>query len=297
MELASIAFNERLRFAAVAAVCFAGIAMAAALPITVQEAYTFTHFVRPPVRDWVGAFDPANHVLETLLMKRSVGLLRLSAFSLRTPGLLGLALYLWAVARLAWSWPRIGWAIIAFAGAAYLGLAYCTPGTGLDLALALWLCAAAMRNLNFAGVCLGLSVAANFCFLAPALVLAVARLLRTRRFWAWADRVIVTAIVTAFLLLVLPFSHASARQLARLVIPPAIEIARSPGDLAGVIAKLRREARGRNVRIAASPDVAPVLEFYQARYREAGWRIVGFRDGADYDVIQTPGGGAVILAR
>ncbi len=80
------AANERLRCVVVAALLATGIYLAAALPITGSEAYAFGHFVRPPVRDWLGGFDPANRVLNSLLMKRAVGILRLSAFSLRAPG-------------------------------------------------------------------------------------------------------------------------------------------------------------------------------------------------------------------
>jgi hypothetical protein len=293
--------DEWLRRVVVAALLATGIYLAAALPITGQEAYAFSHFVRPPVRDWLGGFDAANRVLNTLLMKRAVGLLRLSAFSLRAPGLAGLALYLWAVVRLA----RGRWAAIALAGAAYLALEYCTPAAAMGLGLALWVCAVeravaylkgnqtdGLANLNLVGFCLGLSVAANFCFLIPSLVLVVAlgsaaRSFVSRETKPWMERVVVTATVTAFLLLVLPFSHAGAGELVRLTMPPPLRMARTPEDLTGLVAVLRRESRGKTVRIAASADLVPVLEFYQARYREGLWRIVEFPSQAEYYVVDT----------
>ncbi len=289
-----------LRRVVIAALLAIGIYLAAALPITGREAYAFGHFVRPPLRDLLGGFDPADRVLNTLLMKRAVGLLRLSAFSLRVAGLAGLALYLWAVARLA----RGRWFAIALAGAAYLALEYCTPGEAVGLGLALWVCAMeravaylkgnqtdGLPNLNLVGFCLGLSVAANFCFLIPSLALAVALGFAARSFVSretlWMERVVVTATVTAFLLLVLPFSHAGAGELARLIIPPPLRMARTPEDLSGLVAVLRHKSKGKTVRIAASADLVPVLEFYQARYREGRWRIVGFPSQAEYYVVDT----------
>jgi hypothetical protein len=286
------------RRAVLAALLAAGLYLAAALPITGREAYAFSHFVRPPVRDLLGRFDPADRVLNTLLMKRAVGILRLSAFSLRAPGLAGLALFLWAVAR----WAQGRWLAIAVAGAAYLALEYCTPGSAVGLALALWVCAVERAvaylqenqshgppNLNLIGFWLGLSVAANFCFLIPSLVMVAALGFAVRRFVSretlWMERVVVTATVTAFLLLVLPFSHASARELMRLTMPPPLRFARTPEDLTGLVAVLRRESGGQTVRIAASGELVPVLEFYQARYREGRWRIVEFPSQADYYVV------------
>jgi len=310
-----------------AALLAVGIGLAAALPITTAEAYAFVHFVRPAVRDQLALFDPANHVLNTLLMKRAVGLLRLSAFSLRVPELVGLALYLWAVARLVRGsarrfatsapsgWPGIReadpltrppgesaasaphtgrssrWspgpsAAIAFFGAAYFLLDYATPAAAVGLGLGLALCAVermvaylqsgqpdALRNLNLAGMFLGLTVAAHFCFLLPAAALALAVAAAPRRFPQGIERVLVTATVTAFILLALPLGTVGARDLARLLLPPQPSLARTPEDLSGLVAALRRETRGRTVRIAAQPEFAAVLEFYQARFREGGWRI------------------------
>ena len=298
MERGSTVFSDRLRYAVIAVVFAAGVAMAVALPIATREAYAFQHFVRPPVSDWLGSFDPANHVLDSLLMKRTVAALRLSAFSLRAPEVLGLALYLCAIARLASRMRKGAWAAIGLGGAVYLCLEYATPAAGLDLALAFWSCGLvfaieyltryqrdAWQYLNLSGVCLGLSVAANFCFILPAFGLALLLLMTTRQFRPWADRLLVTAVVTAFVLTAIPFSHASAGQLARLLSEASRESGRSPEDLSGLIAILRRESRGKTVRIAASPDLAPVLEFYQARYREAGWRIVPVIAPADFYVI------------
>jgi hypothetical protein len=294
------ATDDRLRRAVLAALVATGIYLAAALPITGREAYAFSHFVRPPMRDLLGRFDPANRVLNTLLMKRAVGILRLSAFSLRAPGLAGLALYLWAVARLA----RGRWSAIVLAGAAYLALEYCTPGLAMGLALALWVCAVERAvaylqgnqadgppNLNLVGFWLGLSLAANFCFLIPSLLLVAALGFASRKFVSretlWMERVVVTATVTAFLLLVLPFSHADAGELVRLTMPPPLRFARTPEYLTGLVAVLRNESRGKTVRIAASAELVPVLEFYQARYREGRWRIVEFPSKADYYVVDT----------
>ncbi len=301
METGFTASSERLRWLMIGALLAVGLWLVAWLPIAGTEAYGFVHFVRPPLRDLLGGFDPANHVLNTVLMKRAVGVLRLSAFSLRVPAILGLALFLWAVAGLVSGWRRGGLAAIALAGAAYLGMEYVAPASALGLALALWTCAAQfamaylegnqrdeLRNLNLVGICLGLSMAANFGFLIPSMALALVLLLATRRWIPWVERVMVTAAVSAFLFLVLPFSHASARQLVALALRPPRLSLRAPEDLTGLIATLRTQTRGKTVRIAASADLVPVLEFYQARFREGGWRIVEVPGPADYYVLDRP---------
>ena len=276
------------KYVAPGAVLALAIGAALRLPITTQEAYVFVHFIRPPLRDLLGAFDPANHVLETLLAKRAVGLLRLSAFSLRVPGLAGVALCLWAAARLA----RGRWWWAALAGIACLAVEYAAPGAAMALGLGLWSCALAAaagkpRRPNLAGLCLGLSIAANLCFVLPSAMLAIWLAWRIADVRAWLERVVVTATVTAFLFLVLPFSHAGARQLAALCLPPPLHLNRDPEDLSGLVAALRRDAQGATVRIAATPEAEPVLEYYQARYREGRWRILPYPSQADYAVVDS----------
>lgn len=311
MEPGSTASIDRRPLLAASIALTAGGLLAAYLPISTREAYVFARFVRFPMRDLLGSFDPAATVLNIFLMKRAVGLLRLSTFSLRLPELAGLALCLLAAAKLS----RGRWMAVAITGAAGLALQLWRPGAGLGLGLGLWLCgvqqawaylkrnqADGLPNLNLAGLCLGLAIAANFCYLAPSAALAAWVGWSGHRHTAlpiltWAERLLATAVVTAFLLLVLPFSHATAGALLRVTIPPRAGTGQPPGDLRALTLALEREARGRAVRIAAPADVVPVLEYYRDHDRDGDWRIFPFPHPADYSVIDSttaPASGQVL---
>jgi len=318
MARVSIASIDRASLAVAAMAMAAGIALAVR-PITLLEAYAFTHFVRLPVRDLLGAFDPAASPLNILLMKRAVGLLGLSAFSLRLPDLAGLALILWAAANLS----RRRWPVVALAGAAGLLVEFLLPGTALMLALGLWLCGLDralsylahhqpdnLRNLNQAGLCFGLAIAASFCLLIPSILAAIALPIVRRRcgipLLPEFERLPATAIVTAFLFLILPFSDATPHQLLNLLLPHRMTAGFPSPDVDGVVAALEREARGKPVRIAVPSAFVPLLEFYRARDRAGDWRIFKSPHEADYTVDQVgtplPGpllfqGGRLVLAR
>src|ERR1035438_8031450 len=84
----------KVALAAMVAV-FAGEAwLAAVRPITAAEALAYDRFVRPPVRETLHQPSRNPDVLYTLLEKRSVGLFRVSEFSIRLPVLLAGGLYL-----------------------------------------------------------------------------------------------------------------------------------------------------------------------------------------------------------
>ena len=70
--------STKVALALLGAVFAVNVYRAAAQSITTSEAVVFDRLIRPPVRDWIGHFEPHNHLLNTLLVKRSVALFRLS---------------------------------------------------------------------------------------------------------------------------------------------------------------------------------------------------------------------------
>ena len=171
MQFRSTEWINKVALALLLAVFALNVYRAATQSITVPEAVAFDRWIRPPLRDILPQpYDPANHILNTLLVKRTVALFRLSEFSFRLPSLLGGALYLWAVYRLARR--LLGTGPLFLAGLALMSLA----PPSLALALFTWaivflvgqaLSPANPRNLNLAAICLGLSAASDLAFLLP----------------------------------------------------------------------------------------------------------------------------------
>ena len=161
MERPSTASIDRVACLLLLAVFAVNLYRAATQSITTPEAITFDRWVRPPLRDILPQpYDPDNHLLNTLLIKRSVALFRLSEFSFRLPSLLGGALYLWAAYRL--SRRLLGTGPLFLAGVALLIL----HPPNLALAFYLWAIELMLAgSLNLAGICLGLSAPADLAFL------------------------------------------------------------------------------------------------------------------------------------
>lgn len=303
MEPASTA-STKAALLLLAALFAVTVYRAATEPATADEAYSYDRFVRPPIGEVLAAYDPGNHLLYTLLAKRSIGFFRLSEFSLRLPSLLAGALYLWAV----WLFSRRipGPRALSLAMAAALAL---NPWTldlyrsawGYGLPVALALCALDLmlarplppRNLNLAAVCLGLAVADSPRFLLPAAALAAVGLMvflrrgptAARGLVVFAERFMVPAVATTFILLVLLLSH--ARSAARPGAPTRAEEA----GARSLAQALRAIAGPRPVRIAASPSLEPLMNFYRARYRLGNWERVAVNSPAasfDYYVLVPP---------
>jgi 4-amino-4-deoxy-L-arabinose transferase-like glycosyltransferase len=260
-----------------------------------MEAYIYDRFVSPTTRQVLARELPNRDILYALLEKRSVGLFRVSPFSVRLPSLLSALLYFWSVWRLArrlarrdrgklldevygergWEHEGTGWLFflaVALAGLFSLWWGGFTQAQGGGTALALQVCATQLAlsvtpqninlNLNLAGACLGLSVAARLDFVIPAMALALAFLAIHRRWFLWTDRILIPAAVTALVFLVLPLSHAHAASEA----PPDVA-----AQVNSAIQVLRASAGSQHVRIGASPGIAPVLNFYRAQYRLRTW--------------------------
>ncbi|MEO8597351.1 MAG: glycosyltransferase family 39 protein [Candidatus Solibacter sp.] len=218
--------------AVIAARCLLGALLAISLvramtqSVTPGEAWNFDRFVAPPWAEALSRFDINNHVLNTLLVRISTARFHLTELSLRLPSLLAGALYLLAVYRLARRWFGDGLPFLSVIGLLTLNplvVDALSEARGYGLALAAWTWALYLilestqsfnrRNLNLAGVCLGLSVVASLAFAACAVALL---LVSTVWFVAEGRRQKLPQLMflTLFVLLILPVNRAQWATLA-----------------------------------------------------------------------------------
>ncbi len=204
--------------------------------ITADEALSYNSFIAKPISHVFVDYEAGNHVLQSFLSKISVLLFGLSEFTLRLPSLLGGLLYLVSVFRLSRFLFGGRWLTALSVAALSLNpfvLDYLSAarGYGLGLGFLLWAMYHLMRyfddsrqlRLYKAGLGLGLSVASTLVYLYPAVALIglVSAILVAdgalsgapgeagRRFWIAADQFAGPALLTAFLILVVPLSRAT----------------------------------------------------------------------------------------
>jgi hypothetical protein len=267
---------------------------AATAPVSTGEAVAYDHFVRPPLREVVLAPDGYSGIIFGILAKRTVGLMRLSELSLRMPSLLGCALYLWAAYPLWRRWLH-NWR--ALSGLLTLGaLPVIVEGFwragGRGIALGLILLSIALlvgylqfdpplktRNLNLAGFCLGLSAVADLRMGILAAALAIGFVPLAARYKKMpcnvpVERVVITGVVTAFLILILPLSRAES------VGPPARPPSSSDLSVRSLIRILRARTGDLPLRVGVSREFEPIVLFYKASYRRRAWQIVDISTAA-----------------
>lgn len=185
---------ERVYTASIKAVALAGLAIAVYLawkrPIGVDEARLWQDLIRPPLREAFRAPDAWSGLLYAVVAERVVGLLRLSEFSLRLPAILSGAICAWVLWR-----SKRPLLAAAYLGAAGFGWFSNAASYGLAMALAFL----AIDRPRHAGWLFGLAIAAHPAFAVLAIL-----------WWKIKEieRVVIPAFVTAFLLMILPASHA-----------------------------------------------------------------------------------------
>src|SRR5580693_7920669 len=109
-----------------------------------DEAYLYDRFVRPTARQIWQQELPNRDVLFTFLEKRTVGIFHVSPFSVRAPGLLILALYLWSVwqlAKLLSQLELIHLGLVSIAAGVCLWWGWYSYANGIGAAIALQVCA------------------------------------------------------------------------------------------------------------------------------------------------------------
>ena len=261
MRPSSIASIDLVACALLLAVFAVNLYRDATQSISTAEAVAFDRWVRPPLRDVLPQpYDPHNRVLKTLLVKRSVALFRLSEFSFRLPELLGGGLCLWAVYRL--SRRFLGTGALLLGGIALLAL---NP-PGLALGLFLWAIELMLaENLNLAGICLGLSAAADLAFLFPAAALGIAFLTirlagEPSRWVSLAERFVIPAVTTGFIFLAIPLSHAQPGSLTG--IAKLLPLWLVPSASVALLALIRK-IESQPVKAAALAIACVIAAFYQ----------------------------------
>jgi hypothetical protein len=148
---------------------------AAQQSITVDEATTYLNYVREHWANVWSNYDPNNHVLYSILAQLSVRAFHVSEFTLRLPSVLAGFFFVIGIHRVleqTVASRAIRWITLAALSTAPLMLDFSVAarGYGLSLALLAWALAFSIRGRDaWAGVLLGLSLAANFNLAFPAL--------------------------------------------------------------------------------------------------------------------------------
>ncbi len=213
-------FSAQLTLALLAAIFAVNIYRAATQGIIIDEAFTYQHFVAPPLAQVMTTYDLNHHILNSLLAKVTTGLFGVSELTLRIPSLFGGLIYLLAARAIVLYVFSAEWALAAFALLSLnpFVLDYLSAARGYGLALgflvsALWFLL--RRKWYSAGICLGLTIGSNLSFLYPiAGLLTMAALVDTTKksFGSFLERVVVPLVVLPFVLYVVPISHADPQQ-------------------------------------------------------------------------------------
>jgi len=142
--------------------------------ITVDEAFTFTRFLKGPWSDIYGNYDANNHVLYSILAKLSIQSFGLTELSIRLPSLIaGFFLTLAIFEVLRWCTRSIAVRWLALIGLSLqpmlLDFSVAARGYGLGLTFLMWAMFFAMRRRYAAsGVMTGLALSANLTTAFPA---------------------------------------------------------------------------------------------------------------------------------
>jgi hypothetical protein len=193
---------------------------AATQSFTIDESFTFLHYVNVSFSQAISEYSANNHVLQSLLMRVFRRLLGRSELVMRLPTLIGCVLYLTAIYGITAASIRNGWLrLLALAvmtlNPLVLDLLVAARGYALALGLSWWALYLAWsdllepkpRRLWLAGVCAGLAVTANLIFVIPLAafgLMLVPLYARRGRFWHLIDSYAGPAIIICFVLLFIP---------------------------------------------------------------------------------------------
>jgi hypothetical protein len=185
---------EKAYTAAIRAIAAVGLAiaiyLAASAPIGIAEAALWDHLIRPPLREAYRAPNAWNGFLYSILAERAIGLFRLSTLSLRLPSILACGFCAWVL----WRGLR---PLIAVVYVVALAAGWFSSAQGIGVAVAFW--SLGVHRPRHAGWLFGLALAAS-PFVAPLGLM----------YWRIRDieRVVIPAVVTAFIFLIVPSSAA-----------------------------------------------------------------------------------------
>ena len=202
----------RLALGALAVLFAWNVYRAVTQSVTPGEAWNYDQYIGPGWHESLARFGNNNHFLNTLLVKTSTARIHLTEFSMRLPSLLFGVLYLWAIYRLARRWFGRGAMFLAVVGLLALNplvVDAMSEARGYGMGLAAWMWALSIlaegSTPAFAGVLLGMSVAASLAFVTPVVALLLAAAAYRRGGLGYVPQV---AGLTAFVLLAVPLNHA-----------------------------------------------------------------------------------------
>ncbi|HYP07642.1 MAG TPA: hypothetical protein VER03_15520 [Bryobacteraceae bacterium] len=193
---------------------------AATQSLTIDEAFTFLHYVDTPWRDVFGEYSANNHVLFSLVSRVFRHKFGQSEIVLRIPALIGCLLFLLASFRISRAAVGEGWLLpltlaVLTLNPLVLDFMAAARGYGLGLGLFWWALYLVWRErLWVAGVLAGLSIAANLIYVIPLAALGAAAIplyVRRRRFWDLIYSYALAAILVAFTILVIPVSKGAGQ--------------------------------------------------------------------------------------
>ena len=272
---------RRLILAVVLAVFLWHVYRAAVTAITPEEAITYNHFASQPILTiFSSPYNPANQVLQSLLISLVLRFMRLTEFSVRVASLIGFAVYLWAALKLISPNRWTGFVALLLLAVNPFTVMWFPESTGIWMAAGLFLIA--IRNLTHeqlsaASIYLGLAICFNITFILPSLVLVFLYL----HIEYWGKRRVKAAmainhlflppLVISFAFWILPLVNAGpgTLQWANFAPFPSRFHAGPERELPRIARSLRDELRRnppRPIRVAASPELIEPFEFYRRRY-------------------------------
>jgi hypothetical protein len=193
---------------------------AATQAFTIDEAFTFLHYVDTPWRDVFGEYSSNNHVLFSLVSRVFRYRFGRSEIVLRIPALIGCILFQLASFRIcrralgdSWLLP-LALAVLTL-HPLVLDFMVAARGYGLGMGLFWWALYFIWTEKPWAaGVVAGLSIATNMIFLVPLAALgavAIPIYARRKRFWELIQSYAVPALVISFAILVIPISKSAGQ--------------------------------------------------------------------------------------
>lgn len=193
---------------------------AATQSFTIDESFTFLHYVDTDWRTVFGDFSANNHVLFSLVSRVFRYKFGRSEIILRVPTLLGCIAYLLAsfrICRVAFGdrWMQTLALALLTLNPLVLDFLVAARGYGMGLALFWWSLYLVWRGRFLsAGLLAGLSIATNLIYLVPLAALGAAALIvyaRQRRHWELIYSYGVPAVVIPFMILVIPLSKSAGQ--------------------------------------------------------------------------------------
>jgi hypothetical protein len=273
-----LALRDQVIRVSIAALLAVNVYFAAVEPCTSAEAVVYERYASHDLLDlWKSPLDPRLGLVYGVLARIATRLGGVSELTIRIPAILGGLLFwfgLWALCRRFRGWMAVG-AFLVLAANPWTFRAFSTVN---GAALAIGLLAMAARNLNIAGLLIGLAIGSDAAVAVPAMAIGViAAAIVKINVWRLVDEVLLPALLAGSFLL-LPALLIRQRPLAA-----------SAGDFGTrELMRTRLSQHHGTLRVSASPSVEPGLFFYRRRYHLDWIQIVPAGEDAEFFLLSAP---------